>query len=313
MFYSRPLSAPKEYIKKRELESLQALVNPKSARYLVDNKLKFFQRCQQHGLPTPAILGLVDSSEPDHSSDGVPLIRTPEHLLEIARLGGEGKYLFKPAHGFLGAGIKRFELKDDRLIEDSGEKIEIKELLGNLLKQQSLFILQKYLLPHPKLRPIMPSGNLGTARVLTLNTDGEARVFTACFKIPTGDNATDNFHYGLTGNLVSDVDMDSGRLLKTFGSGPDKLGLVEEIFIHPDSGEPLRGFNIPCWQELLETTVNGAKAFPELGTIGWDIALTEDGPCLIEGNARYGCEGHQVVLERGIKAELERLLNVRMR
>lgn len=305
-FYTQPLSAPKDYIKKRELESLQALVNSEEARDTVDNKLKFFLRCQQHGLPTPAILGLVDGSQTDHSSDGIPLIRTPEELLQIVRLGGEGQYLFKPTRGFLGAGIRRIELKDDRLIDDSGEEVEIKKFLDSLLQQRAQFILQKYLLPHPKLRPIMPRGNLGTARILTINTDGEARVFMACFKIPTGDNAADNFDSGRTGNLVGLVDIDSGRLVNAVGPDPDSFGLIDEILIHPDSGEPLPGFEIPCWQELLDTALKGARAFSELGTVGWDIALTKDGPCLIEGNGRYGCE--QIVVHRGQKAEFESVL-----
>lgn len=81
----------------------------------------------------------------------------------------------------------------------------------------------------------------------------------------------------------------------------------------PDSGEPLQGFMVPCWQELLEVALDGSTAFRELGTIGWDIALTEDGPCLIEGNARYGSDIHQVATERGQKTEFERLFSERIR
>ncbi len=313
MFYSRPFSAPKAYLKKLDLESLQVLVNTEAAREIVDNKLRFFQICKKHGLPTPTILGLVDSSEHNHSSDGIPLIREPEQLLEIIRLEGEGKYLFKPAHGALGAGITRFALKNNRLIEDNGETIEAKKVLTNLLDQQSPIILQKCLRPHPKLRPIMPSGSLGTARILTVNVDGEVRVFMACLKIPTGGNVADNFHSGRTGNLVAAVDMDSGYLLNSFGPGPDKSGLIEEVVYHPDTGEPLRGFKIPCWQELLDAAINGAIAFCELGTIGWDVALTEDGPCLIEGNARYGCGIEQILLGRGMKPDFECLLSESIR
>ena len=158
-FYALPLSAPSAYQRVQDLHSLQESVNGKNARELVDDKLRFFQRCQQHGLPTPAILGLVDGSQTDHSGERILLIGTPEHLLEIVRLGGEGKYLFKPARGYSGTGIKRFELKEDRLIEDSGEKFETNEFLRGLLQQQALFILQKCLLPHPNLRSIMPSGS----------------------------------------------------------------------------------------------------------------------------------------------------------
>jgi hypothetical protein len=68
-----------------------------------------------------------------------------------------------------------------------------------------------------------------------------------------------------------------------------------------------------CWQELLEIVREGSIAFREIGTIGWDIALTEDGPCLIEGNARYGCDLHQVTMQRGQKTEFERLFSDLMR
>jgi hypothetical protein len=71
----------------------------------------------------------------------------------------------------------------------------------------------------------------------------------------------------------------------------------------------LPGFEIPCWNEILETTLKATRAFHELGTIGWDVALTEDGPCLIEGNSHYGCE--QVAVGRGQKAEFEELLGER--
>ena len=70
---------------------------------------------------------------------------------------------------------------------------------------------------------------------------------------------------------------------------------------------------VSCWQELLEIALKGSMAFRELGTIGWDIALTEDGPCLIEGNARYGSDLHQVAMGRGQKAEFECLFSERMR
>ncbi len=304
-FYSRPISAPKTYIKQPELESLQALVNPKAAWYLVDNKLKFYQVCQKHGLSTPTILGLVDRSEREHFGDGIPHICEPEHLMEIVRREGEGKYLFKPTHGGLGKGITRFERKNDRLVKDSGETIDAGNFISKLLEQRSSFILQKYLRPHPKLRPIMPSGSLGTVRFLTLSTDGDVRIFLAFLKIPTVDNVTDNYYSGRTGNLIAEVDLDSGRLLKAFGPRPDNPALIEEVVYHPDSGETLRGFQIPSWKELMEISLNGATAFRELGTIGWDVALTEDGPCIIEGNTRYGCE--QVMMDRGMRPEFESL------
>lgn len=309
-FYSLPWSAPEKYIDTAGLNALQNLLNSSEARELVDDKFKFLQRCQEHGLPTPAILGLVGSNKSGDSIEGIPFISSPGQLLEAVRLGGDGKYLLKPLRGSRGQGITRFELKGDRLIADSGEKFEIETLCSDPQDKKSLYILQKYLYPHAELRPLMPNACLGTARIHTVKTDGEPRVFLACQKIPTGDNATDNYHFGQTGNLIGEVDITTGCLLTPIGPDPDYREFVVEFSVHPDNGQPLPGFQIPCWADLLETAINGAKAFHELGTVGWDVALTEDGPCLIEGNSHYGDE--QAVVRRGQKHEYEQLLNIRM-
>jgi len=304
-FYPLPLSAPNAYIKHEELNALQNLVNSEEARELVNDKVKFLQRCDEYGLSTPAILGVVSSDQADHSPDGPPHIRTAEQFLKIVNERGAGRYLLKPMRGSRGQGIQCIEVTEDKVSDVSGEPIDIQNFLNDLMDHQSLFILQKYLFPHPELRPIMPGGCLGTARMLTINTDGAPRVYLACYKVPTGDNVTDNFHFATTGNLVGEVDLESGRLLNVIGPDPQILGLVGDVAVHPDSGVSLQGFEIPCWGELVSLTEDAAKAFHELGTVGWDVALTEDGPCLIEGNSHYGCE--QVVVGRGQKAEFEEL------
>ena len=84
--------------------------------------------------------------------------------------------------------------------------------------------------------------------------------------------------------------------------------MMEEVLLHPDNDQPLQGFQIPDWHLLLDVAVKGASAFPELRTIGWDIGLTEQGPSIIEGNARYGVEHNQILLGRGLKAYFEKTL-----
>ena len=41
---------------------------------------------------------------------------------------------------------------------------------------------------------------------------------------------------------------------------------------------------IPYWKESLETCLKAAKMVDGLGYVGWDIAVTPNGPVLIEGN-----------------------------
>lgn len=58
------------------------------------------------------------------------------------------------------------------------------------------------------------------------------------------------------------------------------------IYEHPDTNIKLNGYKIPCFQESKELVKKAAK---DLGDkiVGWDIALSKEGPVLIEGNYNY--------------------------
>lgn len=53
---------------------------------------------------------------------------------------------------------------------------------------------------------------------------------------------------------------------------------------HPDTNIKLVGFQIPKWNEAVETAINLAKQVPDVRYVGWDLALTADGWVMIEGN-----------------------------
>ena len=53
---------------------------------------------------------------------------------------------------------------------------------------------------------------------------------------------------------------------------------------HPASGAYLPGFQIPFWPELTACVRRAMDRVPGMGYVGWDIAVTPDGPELIEGN-----------------------------
>lgn len=60
------------------------------------------------------------------------------------------------------------------------------------------------------------------------------------------------------------------------------------ISIHPDTGRPLAGINIPYWNEILAMAVKGFD-LTGLGYLGVDIIIDEKlGPLLLEMNARPG-------------------------
>lgn len=48
----------------------------------------------------------------------------------------------------------------------------------------------------------------------------------------------------------------------------------------------LVGFRVPYWDEAVEFVKALALVLPDTHYCGWDIAITEDGPLMIEGNSR---------------------------
>ena len=47
------------------------------------------------------------------------------------------------------------------------------------------------------------------------------------------------------------------------------------------------GYRVPRWPAVGKLACDAAKAFLPLRTVGWDVAITLDQPCLIEGNVTW--------------------------
>ena len=44
------------------------------------------------------------------------------------------------------------------------------------------------------------------------------------------------------------------------------------------------GYRLPYWNEVRELVKNVHAKLPDIKSIGWDVAITENGPILVEGN-----------------------------
>lgn len=90
----------------------------------------------------------------------------------------------------------------------------------------------------------------------------------------------DNFH---AGGVAAKVDMRTGTLGRAtdVGMRPD-IGWRDR---HPDTDAQITGRVLPLWAETRELATRAHAAFPDRLLIGWDVAITRDGPMLIEGNS----------------------------
>ena len=44
------------------------------------------------------------------------------------------------------------------------------------------------------------------------------------------------------------------------------------------------GFKVPKYKEAVKLALKASKVVKEIRYVGWDVAITNDGPCIIEGN-----------------------------
>ena len=79
------------------------------------------------------------------------------------------------------------------------------------------------------------------------------------------------------------MSLDSGKLE---GLAVDKGGNAHKC--HPVTKVAFDGFEIPFRSEVLDIVDRGMDLCPEAGYVGWNVAITQHGPVLIEGNSTPG-------------------------
>lgn len=99
-------------------------------------------------------------------------------------------------------------------------------------------------------------------------------ILSALLRLSNNDGITDNFAQG---GVAVGITVKKGFLRKI---GQDKFG--NRYLKHPLGIVLFENFRIPFWDETLKLGKDSAKIFQEIKLIGWDIAITNDGPYLLE-------------------------------
>ncbi|WP_018881030.1 sugar-transfer associated ATP-grasp domain-containing protein [Thioalkalivibrio sp. ALE30] len=274
--------ALEQYVSKREMLKIQARHSPVGHAALLEDKAVFYRYCHELGLPVPQTVAFLsrdlvrfpDSLEP-LSSEDMPNALNREEGREL---------ILKPANGVYGAGIRRFRVVEGWLQE--GERIlDLGDLLGEL-KGQTRYVLQRRLDNHPSIADWTGLETVQTVRIATAmpaSPGSSPKLISAFWRSVVTNADNDNFNYGDTGNLRARLDLLSGRILRVVRASPSGIGL-EEVENHPNTGSQLVGRTLPHWEETRRLALAAAQAFYPIRLIGWDVAITPQGPVLIEGN-----------------------------
>lgn len=276
-----PLSKKvKKYVSDRTYFSKLGRVNITN-KILLNNKWLFHGYLEKHNVPLPKCWGFfhsnggiwAETSEP-FSFEELPLI--------FKRMQGE-KVIIKPNGGSSGAKIVVADViweNDSCSLAVNGSRIPLEEFVQNF--KQRDYIIEERLKQHSVLDSIYAEA-VNTVRINTLYDRSKVRLWGTVIKIGTGKAEIDNWGKG---SLCVGIDMETGRM----GAGSYDINYSKSVLkpleVHPDSGVTFTGMQLPCWQELKETVIMAATLIPSLPYIAWDVAITPDGPCIIEGNGR---------------------------
>ena len=193
----------------------------------------------------------------------------------------------KPISGLGGKEVRKVDTKD---IKDLKKFYE--DLNANNEFVEDLVIQNK---EWDKLNP----GSINTLRVVTYALNGKSKVMFAVARIGSSDKIVDNFHCGGVGVRI---DIDKGCLT---GKAINKDN--EEFDETPRTKVKVDGYKIPMWDEVKKMVCEAALVNDKVNVVGWDVALSDKGPLLIEGNRGPGMDIIQVLYNRGVKKELEEI------
>jgi hypothetical protein len=265
------------------LVRIQKRSNPESWDSLLSDKTIFYKFCSVADIPTPKVLGYFFKSSPGWSHTG-RLLPGRDEWESFFEKECAPEFVIKPNRGFYGSGIQIYAREGSSFVDPAGVRFTAASLYDAMKQDRrySAFVVQERFRNHPELMKLSGTEGLQTVRIITrIGRGGECRILYTYLKTIVGNNLTDNFVHGTSGNLMVEASLGDGKLTEVVGTGSPKIPS------HPSSGIPFRGFRLPLWEEACQLARDSAQKFAPVGTIGWDVAIGESRPVIIEGNIWY--------------------------
>ena len=106
------------------------------------------------------------------------------------------------------------------------------------------------------------------------------------------------------GGSIYEVDVKTGYVISY---GKSKAGDLH--IIHPQTNIVMLGYKIPHWNQVIEISEKAAEHLPQVGIIGWDVAISENCVQLIEGNHNPDYELYEYIGSTGYYEKFKSLLS----
>ena len=200
------------------------------------------------------------------------------------------EFMVKPYDGLGGKGVYKEDRKNIKNVND----------FYNYLNENHLFI-EEYVKQNKEVNRLCKE-SVNTIRIMTFSYNGKSEIVYAAMRIGNGINNVDNFHQG---GMGCKIDLEKGILI---GDAIDKD--LNHYEVHPKSKVKFDGFVLPNWEKAKKLVLDASLVNNNIHMVGWDVALTDEGATLIEGNRRPGFDLIQVLSKRGRKDIMRHCLDI---
>jgi hypothetical protein len=237
----------------------------------IGDKLAFHEMCKAHAIPTPAVLAAFAPTG---------------KLVDFASGRPPQQDLF--VKGNTGSGLaERFRWHGVNFESDRGCHLGREDLSGYLTNrartEDRTLVVQPALANHPRLR-VESGGALATARLVTgRSIDGKVMPLFSfiLFGLPNRITAHSN--------CVTLIDVATGRLMPA----PPQTSPGMSMYRYREFGS--YACTLPDWDAVLRHVQVAHRACSNFAFVGWDVAFTEHGAMVLEGNASWDAATYQTL------------------
>ncbi len=263
------------FLSRLESNDYLSLLNPNRYAALARDKFLTHLILERNGIPTPELYAYYNPEKSGADFNAVL------HDLQSKRVSScVAKPAVDGAHGqgvFVCNGID-YESDDCIMIKSNGERLSLRLFCEQ--NKSSSWLFEGRVVQSAQIGNINPS-SVNTIRLMTaLYPDGHVNAFAAFMKFGRAGSDVDNAGSG--GNIDCAFDVDTGTCYNTVQF--NSYSSVIKCDRHPDSNILINGMRIENWDEIKREICEYQSRIPELKAIGWDVALTDDGPVIIEIN-----------------------------
>jgi hypothetical protein len=272
-----PLAEKRRFIGKRAQNAMHLACNSRYWYCAAADKILFHTIMSGAAMPIPDLIAI---SAAGRTIPGVPNLTNADALASLLRRPEFYPLFMKEVGGKYSLSVISADAYDpmtDEVLLLGGARRSAESIAGELLSPRG-YLVQRRLRQTPALATLF-GPRLWSVRVFVILGAAGSRIHRATAKIATGSNPADN--YWRAGNMLGAIDLDSGRIARVVrGSGAE----LEVDDLHPDTGRSIVGTQISDWNRLVEIVLAAAPIFAGIHSQSWDVALTEQGPVLLEVN-----------------------------